>query len=265
MKSSPRLILPLLLTSFISLSCTTVPETGRRQLNFIPDSVIVPAANAQYQTMRSEVGVSSNRNYTGKVQSIGEKIVAAAIIESPEADLPPPDQWQFTVFASADVNAFAMPGGFVGFYEGILALFENDDQLAGVMAHEVAHVVAKHGNERASQNVGVQLAMMGSTIGAAQSDMKPETQQQLLAALGVGAQIGILLPFSRHHESEADYLGLIYMTRAGYDPYQAVRFWEIMNAKSAGQPPEWLSTHPASNTRIRTMREQIPEVLARFP
>jgi predicted Zn-dependent protease len=250
------------LSGLFVAACTTVPETGRKQLNFIPDSVLVPAAYSQFQSMRQEVGVSSNTSYNEQVNRIGREIVLVARAQSPDADLPPVDQWQFTVFTSPQVNAFAMPGGFVGFYEGILDLFENEDQLAAVMAHEVAHVVAKHGNERASQALGLQLGMLGATIGLGYSDMSPQSQQALIAAIGLGSQVGILLPFSRHHESEADYLGLVYMTRAGYDPHQAVRFWEIMQQQSSGQPPEWLSTHPASTTRIRQMRADIPHVLA---
>lgn len=244
-------------------ACTTVPETGRRQLNFIPDSLLVPAAHAQFQAMQQEVGKSRDAAMQQRLERVGRQIVQVAISLSPDAKLPPLEQWQFVVFASDDLNAFAMPGGYIGFYEGIMRLFENDDQLAAVIGHEVGHVVAKHGNERVSQQLGVQIGLMGGAIGLSHTELTPEQQQMLLAAIGLGSQLGILLPYSRSHESEADYFGLLYLTHAGYDPEQAVRFWELMMAKSGPQPPEWLSTHPSSQTRIRQMRQQIPAVRAR--
>lgn len=253
-------LIPLL---FLFAACATVPETGRRQLNFVPDSLLVPVAQAQFQTMQRDVGLSKDAATQQRLQRVGRQIVAAAHQLSPGADLPEPDEWQFAVLAADDINAFAMPGGYVGFYEGIMRLFENDDQLAAVIGHEVGHVVAKHGNERVSQQLGVQLALMGGAVGLSHTQLTQEQQQKLLAAIGIGTQLGILLPFSRAHESEADYLGLLYMTHAGYDPEQAVRFWEIMMAKSGPKPPEWLSTHPSDQTRIRLMRQKIPAVRAR--
>lgn len=245
-------------------ACATVPETGRRQLSLVPDSMLIPTALSQFDAMQREIGISQNAEYRARVQRIGEEIVIAARMASPEANLPPPEQWRFEVFASDQVNAFAMPGGMVGFFEGIFPLFDNDDQLAVVMGHEVAHVAARHGNERVSQQLGMQVALLGGAIAIGQSEMSAETRMVFLTAMGLGAQFGVLSPFSRRHEFEADYLGLIYMTAAGYDPEESLRFWQKMLDMSGPGQPDWMSTHPSSEARIREMQRQIPGVRARF-
>ncbi|MGF1452784.1 MAG: M48 family metallopeptidase, partial [Opitutales bacterium] len=178
------------------------------------------------------------------------------------AEIAPPEEWEFVLFASEQINAFALPGGKVGFYEGILELMDNESQVATVMAHEIAHVVADHGGERVTQQLGVSAIGAGLAVGLGSSDVSPTTQQAIMAAYGTGSQLGVLLPFSRTHESEADEIGLIYMAEAGYDPREAVAFWQNMKAAAGdGAPPEFLSTHPSHDTRIEDLRAMIPDVM----
>jgi predicted Zn-dependent protease len=153
-----------------------------------------------------------------------------------------------------------MPGGKVAFYTGIMPICKDDNGVAVVMSHEIAHAIAQHGNERMSQQLTTQMG--GVALQVAMQDQPAQTQALAMTAFGVGSQVGVLLPFSRTHESEADKMGLYFMTLAGYDPYEAPRFWERMNAGAGGSPPEFLSTHPNPSTRIANMQQWIPEALA---
>jgi predicted Zn-dependent protease len=171
-----------------------------------------------------------------------------------------PEKWQFAAFADDQVNAFALPGGHVGVYAGILELARSDAELATVMGHEVAHVAANHGGERVSQGLLVNLG--GLALSAALREEPAETRRLYLAAFGMGAQVGVLLPFSRRHELEADRIGLMYMARAGYDPRAAVDFWQRMEARGqGGQGPAFLATHPSHGQRIQHLRQFMPEAL----
>ncbi len=253
----------LLVFSFllILVGCTTVPETGRSQLLLISNEQLASAAANQYGELKKELGLSNNQQMRQRLNRVGRDVVIAARERSPDAGLPPPEEWEFEVFKSEQVNAFAMPGGYIGFYEGIMTKFENDDQLAAVVAHEVAHVAAKHGGERVSQQLLVQGALVGGAIGLGYSEMDRNTQVAIIQGLGFGAQLGVLLPYSRTHENEADYMGIIYMAEAGYDPRAAVDFWLIMQSLGGQAPPEILSTHPSNETRIRKLTEQMPAAL----
>jgi predicted Zn-dependent protease len=169
-------------------------------------------------------------------------------------------QWEFNLVEDDQVNAFAMPGGKVVVYTGLLPVAKNETGLSVVMGHEIAHAVAKHGNERMSQMLVQQMA--GMSLAAALQSQPDTTRQLAMAAFGVGSAVGFLLPYSRVQESEADHLGLMFMAMAGYDPREAVEFWQRMAAeKGGGSPPEFLSTHPADETRIQNIRQLLPEAL----
>jgi predicted Zn-dependent protease len=169
-------------------------------------------------------------------------------------------EWEFNLVESKEVNAWCMPGGKVVFYTGILPVTQNEGGLAVVMGHEIAHAIAGHGNERMSQ---VLVAQLGGMALSEALDNKPEETRQLwMMAFGAGAQLGVLLPFSRLHESEADQMGLIFMAMAGYNPNQAVGFWERMaEMKGGGAPPEFLSTHPSDKTRIKNIKSLLPDAM----
>jgi predicted Zn-dependent protease len=169
-------------------------------------------------------------------------------------------EWEFNLVESEEVNAWCMPGGKVVFYTGILPVTQDENGLAVVMGHEIAHAVAQHGNERMSQMLVAQLG--GMALSKALEEKPEQTQQLWMAAFGLGAQFGFLLRYSRLHESEADHLGLIFMSMAGYDPKGAVEFWQRMSEKKGGQaPPEFLSTHPSDEKRIKNLQALVPEAM----
>ena len=169
-------------------------------------------------------------------------------------------QWEFNLIeADTIINAFCMPGGKVAVYSGILPVAQAENGLAVVMGHEVAHAIANHGGERMSQLLLAQLG--GMALSQAVKEQPEKTQQLAMLAYGVGANVGLLLPYSRKHESEADRIGLILMARAGYDPQAAIPFWVRMNEQGGARPPEFLSTHPAPEKRIQDIRDQLPEAM----
>lgn len=236
-------------------ACTTVTETGRTQLNFISDSELQLAASAQFQQMKEQVPLSTNAAYKEQVERVGRRI--AAVVQEQMTDA----QWEFVVFDDPQVNAFAMPGGKVGVYTGLLKLVDSDDELATVMGHEVAHVSASHGGERVSQATAAQ--GVGVLLGYAVKERSELTRQAVATAYGLGVQVGALLPYSRLQESEADEIGLTYAARAGYDPRASITFWEKMAAQSreSGSPPQFLSTHPNPDNRIAKLHELMPDAL----
>jgi predicted Zn-dependent protease len=169
-------------------------------------------------------------------------------------------KWEFNLIESEEVNAWCMPGGKVVFYTGILPVTQTEAGIAVVMGHEIAHAVAEHGNERMSQSLIAELG--GIALSEAVKNEPAQTQQLWFAAYGLGATVGVLLPFSRTQESESDRLGLIFMAMAGYNPQEAVNFWKRMAAQKGGNaPPEFLSTHPADETRIKDLQNEIPEAM----
>lgn len=170
--------------------------------------------------------------------------------------------WEVVVFQDETANAFALPGGKIGVHTGIFKVAKNDAQLAAVLGHEVGHVIAHHSNERVSQNMIAQLGL--SVADMLSGNMTGQQKQLLMGGLGLGAQYGVLLPYSRSHESEADIIGLDLMSRAGFDPNQSVALWQNMKAASKGAPPEWMSTHPADETRIANLQARVPESLPKF-
>ena len=250
---------PVFLSLLIVLltACTTVPHTGRSALHLVSDEELASSAAFQFNQLKQQTPISTDPTYNAMLRRVGERIADVAAPDMPTAN---PD-WEFVVFDDdSQINAFAMPGGKIAIYTGIFRVAKTDDDLAVVVGHEVAHVVAGHSNERVSQQMAAGLVGAGLSIGT--YDMDSSERAAILAAYGAGASLGVLLPYSRTHESEADRIGLIYSAKAGYNPMAAIGFWERMEAESGGgAPPEFLSTHPASTTRINNIKRQLPEVM----
>ncbi len=253
----------LVVLSMFIMDCSTVPITGRRQLSLIPASEIMSTSFTQYDQFLKENKLSTDQQATAMVKRAGKRIQNA--VERYMSDNGMRDQlagykWEFNLIESKDVNAWCMPGGKVVVYSGILPVTKTEEGLAVVMGHEIAHAVAEHGNERMSQGLLANLG--GMALQQALSSKPQQTQQLWMTAFGLGAQFGVLLPFSRTQESEADHLGLIFMAMAGYNPNEAVTFWERMAANKGGSaPPEFMSTHPADATRIAQIKEELPEAM----
>lgn len=239
--------LRLLLASLISLlaiACTTSP-LDRRQVVLYSDSDMARQGEAAYRQMQEELPVADNPNQNSFVRCVADHVVDA-LHESQRGD----HNWEVTVFDADQANAFALPGGKIGVYNGLLDVAVNQDQLAAVMAHEVGHVLANHSNERASQST-IRTAGLAAARILGASDTTVELIDQ-------GAQLGIFLPFNRTQESEADVLGIMLMAEAGFDPQQSIQLWENMNAVSGERPPEFLSTHPSPETRIAELQSMLP-------
>jgi len=235
-----------------------VEGTGRRQANFFSiDSEMSMGAEA-YDQMLAEERVITSGSDAEMVSRIGNRVAQAAIELYPKyASL---FDWEFKLIDSPDmVNAWALPGGKCAVYTGLLPITGDENSLAIVMGHEVAHAIARHGGERMTHGSLLSVAMAGTAI--ALSKQPPEKRDRMMGALGVGSQLGVMLPFSRHHESEADEIGLMLAAAAGYDPRAAIGLWERMASAGGAGPPEWLSTHPAEQTRIKRLRKLMPEAM----
>jgi predicted Zn-dependent protease len=245
-------------------ACTSVAVTGRKQLSLVPNSEIIPMANQQYREIIAKGPLSSNKDQTAMVKRVGVKIekaveeyMAAKGLSSELAGF----EWEFNLIEDPKtVNAWCMPGGKVAFYSAIMPICKDEAGIAVVMGHEVAHAIANHGRERMSQQMLAQYGL--ATLGALMGQNPSAGQELLMQAVGAGTNLG-MLKFSREHESEADHIGLIFMTMAGYDPNQAPLFWERMTEMSGGQePPEFMSTHPSHSTRISDLKGWIPEAMS---
>lgn len=259
MKTLPQRLFPSVVLSLLAAvlfsGCTTVPETGRRQFNFMSPGQEMQLGFSEFDKMKKELPVSTNAAANAMLQRVGKRIAAVAPLEGA--------QWEFVLFESKEVNAFCLPGGKVGVYTGILPITKDEAGLATVIGHEVAHAVARHGGERISTAMGLQ--MVGLVVDAATASSKYHSA--FVAGYGLGSQLGVALPHSRMQESEADRMGLIYMARAGYDPEAAVGFWQRFadfNNKAGGQTPWFLRTHPLDETRIRDLQKWMPEAKAQF-
>lgn len=248
-------------TSILLWQCATVPITGRKQMKLLPTSQMQSMSFDQYSQVKQEGNLLPDSDPRVKmVKSIGAKISAAVnqfMSENGMKDRLSEFEWEFNVADENTVNAWCMPGGKVMFYTGILPICDGEEGIATVMGHEIAHAVARHGNERMSQGLAVQAG--GMALSVAMSE-KPEMAQNLfLSAYGAGSQLGIL-KYSRMHESEADKLGLVFMAMAGYDPAEAAEFWKRMAAMKNGEaPPEFMSTHPSDERRINDIQNFLPE------
>jgi len=258
-----RVFVILVAVSLLSIGCATVPMTGRSQLALVPEADMVTAASQNYDEFLGTVKVSDDPAANALVGRIGERVAASAEKFLTDLDMTSDLRfydWRFTVVDDDEtVNAFCMPGGKIVVYSGIIPVAETEDQLAVVIGHEVAHALARHSSERMSQ---ILLAELGGMALARAIQEKPrETQGWLMLAYGMGAQLGVILPYSRTHEKEADRIGLILMAQAGYDPRAAVPFWSRMSELGGARPPEFLSTHPAPATRIEEIEGYMPEAL----
>ena len=251
MKSIPCRILLLLVIS-CSLTCATVPVTERKQFNVVPEALEISLGIDAYSQILSENELSGDREQVNMLRRVGKRV--ARVSDKPGY------RWEFNLIEDDGVvNAFCLPGGKVAVYTGILPITRDETGLAVVLSHEIAHAIAHHGGERITQQLGVNAAAILAAKALEKQD--PRTRQIVLASLGVGTQIGVILPFSRAHEKEADQIGLVYMARAGYDPRKAVQFWERMARAGGGAPPEFLSTHPSHESRIAEIKEHLPEAL----
>lgn len=241
-----KIILFVACVYFLS-ACATSP-TGRTQLAFMPDTQINQMGLEAFENLKQKNTVSNSQNYNQFVNCIAQAITRET-----------GGQWEIRVFEDDSLNAFALPGNKIGVHTGLIKLVDNQDQLAAVIGHEIAHVQAKHSNERVSQQMAVSQGMA-----LIQAVSAPETAlgQTALSLLGVGAQYGILMPYSRLHESEADLVGLDLMANAGFDPKQSIVLWQKMDAASKNQQPaEFLSTHPSHSTRIQDLNKAMSKAL----
>jgi len=227
--------------------CSTNPATGQSQFILVDEAQLAQAAAASWTQLKREERISNDAALNDRARRISNNIVRAAGLTD--------QTWEVVVFDSDDKNAFVVPGGRIGVYRGMMEFVDNDDQLAAVLGHEVGHVVGRHAAERYSQQVGV--AAGASLLGAAVGEDQ-QSAQQWAGIFGMGAQLGLLLPYSRAHENQADLLGVDYMTRAGYDPNQAVILWRKM-AQEGARGPEFLSTHPDPNQRAERIRAYIDQ------
>jgi predicted Zn-dependent protease len=243
-------ILIISAVTFGITACATSPE-GRKQLKLVSTEQIDAMGIQSFEQMKQDSPISQDKNIQQYVNCIANKIIPHV------KQNPNPSAWEVVVFEDDQANAFALPGYKIGVYTGLLKYAKNQDQLAAVMGHEVAHVIAEHGNERVSNQMATQagLSIAAVLLGTEQDD----NTALIMAGLGLGAQYGVILPFSRSHESEADLIGLDLMARAGFNPEESVTLWQNM-AQSGLSPPEFMSTHPSSDTRIQQLRERIPQV-----
>lgn len=235
--------------------CGETP-TGRSQLTLVPDSVMQDMGERAFAEMKQRQPLVMAPAPNRLVQCVAEAVIRAAARRYPDATMP--QSWDVALFEDPSPNAFALPGGKIGIHTGMLTVAETPSQLAAIVGHEVAHVLADHGNERLTQSLGIEAALY--LVGLfSEGELG---QEQLLQALGLGAELGIALPFSRAHEEEADLMGLMIMAEAGFDPRQGVTLWQNMAARAGQQPVEFLSTHPAHETRIERMQAHMEQAQA---
>lgn len=236
--------------------CRTTPITGRRQLLVVPESQELSMGLSSYQQTLSSEKLSSNEEWTGLVRRVGNRI--ADVAERPDY------QWEFQLIESPEMNAFALPGGKVAVYEGILPICQSEAGLAVVMSHEIAHALARHGGERISQQYVV--TGLGKIVDMAAMNRTEIARNRINQAFGVASKYGVVLPYSRKHESEADHMGMILMARAGYDPREAPRFWSRFGQAQANgeRPIEFLSTHPADERRSADLAQLLPDAMAHY-
>ena len=245
-------------------SCATNPVTGKKSLNFVSNSELFPSSFQQYGTFLKENKVITGTAEAKRVETVGMKIKAAAekyLTYLGQTQYLNDYRWEYKLIDNKEVNAWCMPGGKIVVYSGILPVTQNDSGLATVIGHEVSHALANHGAQRMSAGQLQQLGAVG--VAVATGSQSAEKQQMWQQYYGLGSQVGVMLPFSRSHESEADKIGLTLMAIAGYNPDDSINFWQRMAAKSNGQsPPEFFSTHPSDASRIANLKALIPEAKA---
>ncbi len=261
-------IFTFFVVSFLLIACSTNPLSGKKQLKLLPEAELQNMATTEYKQFLSTTKVVGNTNNRDAemVKRVGQRIVSAVEAYYKEigksGDLAG-YKWEVNLVEDKAVNAWCMPGGKIVVYTGILPITQNEAALAAVMGHEVSHALLQHGNQRMSQGILQQLG--GVALSVAVANKPQETQNLFLGAYGAGSQVGVLLPFSRKHELEADRYGLIFAAMAGYNPQEAIALWERMEKASAGQsPPEFMSTHPTEGRRIEQLKKYMPEALERY-
>lgn len=230
-------------------ACQTVQQTGRSQFIVVSDSQELKLGDDAYKETVSKNRLSTRSDWQAQLRRVGQRIAAAA--DKPEF------KWEYNVIQGTEINAFALPGGKVAFWEGIMPVAQDDNGIAVIMGHEVAHALARHGAERMSQTLGAEI--LGQIISVGIGKVSPGIHDEVLQAYGLGTTVGVLLPWGRTQESEADRIGLTLMAKAGYDPAAAIGFWERMSKIGGDRPPEFLSTHPSDQTRIAQIKEWLPE------
>ena len=255
-------VVAFLLVAGTIWSCAKVPITGRRQLKLLPESTLMDMSLTTYKHILDTARVVHNTGDAQMVKRVGQRIANAVEAyfkgtryEKQIADF----EWEFNLIDDTTVNAWCMSGGKVAFYTGILPVCQGEEGLAVVMGHEIAHAIARHGNERVSQ--GLALQGVGVALDVAMIEKPEQTRRLIHGAYGMGAQVGVLLPFSRKHESEADEMGLMFMAMAGYNPSEAPKFWNRMTSMGGPVPPEFLSTHPDPSKRQERLNELLPKAM----
>jgi predicted Zn-dependent protease len=249
------LLLALLAAAAASSGCSTVPYTGRSQFNIVGSKEEIALGQRASQQVLREEKISRDPALNAAVNRVGRAI--ASVASMPDA------RWEFHVIDKNVPNAFCLPGGIIYVYSGLFRYARNDDQLAAVIGHEVAHALARHGAERMSQQLAI--ALPGVAVGAVLGAQSPILAQTFSRVYGIGAQVGVALPHGRSQEYEADRIGLILMAKAGYDPGGAVTFWRNMMAAGGGRTPDFLSTHPANENRIEQITKLLPEARSYSP
>lgn len=248
---------------FSLISCRSVPISGRRQLNLIPESTIAQQSVAQYRQFVSQMPHSKDTKKSARVDRVCRRIAQAADTFLAKNKINDEAMnWEFTLIADRRVNAFCMPGGKIVIFTGILPLCQTDDELATVISHEVSHAIARHSNERLSHEV--LRRMGGNLLARATASQGAILQTVITQAYGLGSQVAISLPYSRSHEYEADQMGLVFMALAGYNPTSAISFWKKMAQQGSSSTPEFLSTHPSDENRIKRIEEYLPKALTYY-
>jgi predicted Zn-dependent protease len=255
-------IISFLVVFTLLIACSTNPFTGKKTLALVPNSQILPMSFQQYDQFLAEHKVVKNTPESRMIKNVGQKIANASeryLTANGYVGYLKDYRWDYNLVEDPAVNAWCMPGGKIVFYTGILPITQGEVGIAAVMGHEVAHALANHGQQRMSAG---QLQMLGAVAGNVALSNDPENQRIFNEAYGVGSTVGVMLPFSRTHESEADRIGLTLMAIAGYEPMEAANLWVRMKASGGGAPPEFLSTHPSSDRRISNIKTWVPEAKA---
>lgn len=248
MKRQVLVAMAILFASLVLWECKTSP-TGRKQFLVVDDAEMNVMGEAAFEDIKKKTRIETNPKINEYVKCISYKTIREA------TDTTGVKEWEIVVFRDPAINAFALPGGKIGVYTGLMAVADNQDKLAAVIGHEIAHVIARHGNERVSQST---VAQGGLSI------LQGMGYERAAGALGAGATYGVILPFSRKHESEADIIGLEIMAKAGFDPRESVNLWEGMKKAGGQKPPEIMSTHPSDDTRIKELQDRMPEALLQY-
>lgn len=248
----------------VVVSCAVNPFTGKKTMAFVSNDQLFPAAFSQYNQVLSENKVITGTSDSEMITRVGQRIAVAAerwLNANGYEGYLDDYKWEYKLIQSEQVNAWCMPGGKIAFYTGILPIAQNETGVAVIMGHEVAHALANHGQQRMSSGILQQAG--GVAVAVATGNESPEKQQMWMQAYGLGTTVGMALPFSRGHETEADKIGLYLMAMAGYNPDEAAELWKRMKANSGGQaPPEFLSTHPSNDTRIQNLQALAPKAKA---